>query len=79
MTRVKVSQKFQIAVPAAVRRKLGIKAGDTLIVDARDDHMVIMREPEQWERKLWGFHAEVWEGVDAVDYVRRERGACEED
>jgi hypothetical protein len=41
--------------------------------------MLIMREPEHWEQKLWGFHSEVWKGVDAVDYLRGERGVCEED
>ena len=30
--RVKVSKKHQIAVPSAVRKQLGIKSGDALLV-----------------------------------------------
>ncbi|MBI4494319.1 MAG: AbrB/MazE/SpoVT family DNA-binding domain-containing protein [Chloroflexi bacterium] len=75
MQAVKVSNKFQIAIPAAVRRRLGIKRGDRLLVDVRGDHVLLMREPENYSAKLAGLHAEVWSGVDAREYVRREREA----
>ena len=74
---VKVSDKFQIAVPAAIRKQLGIKRGDHLLVDVRGDHIVLMREPSDYAAELAGLHAEVWEGVDPQEYVRREREAWE--
>ena len=75
MQAVKVSDKFQIAIPAAVRRQLGIKRGDRLLVDVRGDHILLMREPDDYAEKLAGLHTEVWSGVDPQEYVRREREA----
>ena len=39
MQTVKVSSKFQIALPARVRKQLEIKQGDRLLVDVRGDHI----------------------------------------
>ena len=75
MQKVKVSGKFQIALPAAVRRQLGIERGDHLLVDVRGKHILLMREPEDYAGALAGLHAEIWEGVDPLEYVRREREA----
>ena len=75
MQAVKVSNKFQIAVPAEVRRRLGIKQGDRLLVDVRGNHVLLMREPEDYAAALAGLHAEVWSGIDPQEHVRREREA----
>jgi AbrB family looped-hinge helix DNA binding protein len=72
---VKVSSKFQIALPARVRKQLEIRPGDRLLVDVRGDHIMLMREPEDYAAALKGLHAEVWEGVDPQEYIRRERDA----
>ena len=73
MSRVKVSSKHQIAVPAEARKRLNIKSGDTLIVEVVGDHLVLMREPEDWAKYLEGLGKEIWEGIDAQEYVKRER------
>ena len=73
MQRVKVSDKFQIVVPAEARRRLGIKAGDRLIVDVRRRHIVLMPEPGDYVDAFAGMHREVWDGVDVDEYLRRER------
>ena len=78
MQSVKVSDKFQIAVPAAVRRSLGIKRGDRLLVDVRGNQIVLRREPADYAAELAGLHAEIWEGVDPNEYLRREREAWED-
>lgn len=78
MARVRVSKKNQISIPSEVRRKLGIKPGDTVIIDLRGEHALLMRDPESWSEKFWGLHKEVWAGIDAQEYVRCERGGCEE-
>ena len=72
---VTVSKKHQIAVPSEVRKQLGIKSGDRLIVELRDGYAVLLPEPGEYSRRLRGLHREVWEGVDAQEYVRREREA----
>jgi antitoxin PrlF len=73
--RVKVSRKHQIAVPAEVRKQLGIKSGDELLVELRGGYVVLLPEPRDYSRRLRGLHREVWEGVEPQEYVRRERAA----
>jgi AbrB family looped-hinge helix DNA binding protein len=74
-TRVKVSNRYQIAVPADARKKLGITRGDNLLVDVRDNVIVLLPEPRDYARHLRGLHREVWEGVDPQKYVEQEREA----
>ena len=73
--RVKVSKKHQIAVPSEVRKQLGIKSGDELLVELRDGYAVLLPEPRDFSLRLRGLHREVWDGVDPQDYVRQEREA----
>lgn len=74
-SRVKVSSKNQIAVPAAVRKRLGIRSGDELLVEVRDGYAILMRAPEDYSERLRGLHREIWEDVDPQEYVRQERAA----
>jgi len=77
-TRVKVSSKNQIAIPAAVRRKLQIKGGDHLLVDVRDGYLILIPEPRDYSQRLHGLHREVWDGIEPQEYVRQEREAWHE-
>ena len=77
-TRVKVSSKHQIAVPAEIRRALGIKSGDHLLIDIRGDHVVLIPEPGNYAERLQGLHREIWEGVEPGEYVRQERAAWQD-
>ncbi len=73
--RVKVSKKYQIAVPSEVRKQLGIRSGDELLVELRDGYAVLLPEPGDYSRRLRGLHREVWQGVEPQDYVSQEREA----
>jgi AbrB family looped-hinge helix DNA binding protein len=75
--RVKVSKKNQIAIPAQVRRQLGIKGGDRLVVEVHGGYAILLPEPHDYARRLRGLHREVWEGVDPQEYLRTEREAWE--
>jgi AbrB family looped-hinge helix DNA binding protein len=75
VTRVKVSNRYQIAVPAEARKRLGIERGDRLLVEIRDGSLLLLPEPRDYAQHLRGLHREVWEGVEAQEYVRREREA----
>jgi AbrB family looped-hinge helix DNA binding protein len=75
--RVKVSSKYQIAVPSAVREHLQIEQGDYLLVEIRDDSILLIPEPDDYVEHLRGLHREVWEGVNPQEYVRQEREAWE--
>jgi AbrB family looped-hinge helix DNA binding protein len=70
---VKVSRRYQIAVPAIARSQLNIQSGDLLIVDIQDGMLILLPEPESYTQKLAGLHHEIWEGVSADEYVDRER------
>ena len=73
--RVKVSKKNQIAVPAEVRKQLGIKSGDNLLVEVHGNYVVLLPEPADYPQRLRGLHREVWEDVEPQEYVRQEREA----
>lgn len=74
-TSVKVSKRFQIAVPAIARQLLNIKSGDRLLVDIQDGILILMPEPENYTEAMAGLHKEIWESVDAQKYIDEERNA----
>lgn len=73
VNKVTVSSKNHIVIPAEARRELGIKPGDRLYVVVRDGYMFVMPEPDDVVEELRGLHKEIWEGVDAQEYVNQER------
>ena len=73
--RVRVSKKHQIAVPSEVRKQLGIKCGDELLVELRGGYVVLLPEPRDYSRRLRGLHREIWDGVEPQEDVRQEREA----
>ena len=70
---VKVSKRYQIAVPALARSQLNIQSGDLLIVDVQDGMLILLPKPENYTQKLAGLHKEIWEGIDAQEYVNQQR------
>ena len=74
-TTVKVSRRYQIAVPAVVRQRLNIQSGDRLLVDIQDGMIILLPQPENYAQHLAGLHHEIWEGVDAQKYIDEERRA----
>lgn len=77
MTRisVKVSAKYQIAVPQIARKKLNIKKGDRLLVDVQDGVIVLIPEPKRYSDYLQGLHGEIWKDIDVQKYINAERNA----
>ena len=74
-TTVKVSQRHQISLPSQARQALGISAGDRLLVDVQDGMLILLPQPESYTSYMAGLHSEVWEGVDALSYLREERAS----
>ena len=72
---VKVSNRYQIALPSAARQKLNIRAGDRLIVDVQDGVLVLIPQPEDYVRYMAGLHREVWSAIDTTKYLQEERAA----
>lgn len=74
-TSVKVSAKYQIAVPQIARKKLNIKKGDRLLVDVQDGIIVLIPQPKRYTDHLQGLHGEIWKDIDIQDYLKGEREA----
>ena len=70
---VKVSNRYQIAVPQQARKRLKIKSGDRLLVDVQDGMIILLPEPQSYTQSLAGLHREIWE--KASNYVFNEREA----
>ena len=74
-TSVKVSAKYQIAVPQMARKKLNIKQGDRLLVDVQDGVIILIPQPKRYTDYLQGLHSEIWKDIDTQKYLNGERGA----
>lgn len=71
---VKVSTKGQIVIPHAVRERLGIKAGDRLVIVAGEQEAVLMtasRYAKSLKGLARGIYGRTREEIDA--YVKGER------
>ena len=66
-----LSQKSQFVLPAEIRRKLGIRPGDRLIVELEGDHAVIRKAPRSDVEALAAYRSEIWRGyADDVEEAR---------
>ncbi len=74
-TTVKVSNRYQIAVPAQARQLLNMQSDDRLLVDTQDGMMVLIPRPENYTEALAGLHQEIWQCDDAQQYIDKERDA----
>jgi len=72
---VKVSSRYQIAVPRIARERLNIKSGDRLLVDVQDGVLILLPQPQDYAVHLAGLHREIWAGLDTTAYLQEERDA----
>ena len=72
---VKVSQRYQIALPSLARKQLNIQAGDRLLVDIQGGMIVLLPQPENYAEYLAGLHKDIWQDVDTDAYLEQERDA----
>ena len=74
-TTVKVSAKYQIAVPQIARKMLNIKQGDRLLVDVQGGVIILIPQPKRYADYLQGLHSEIWQSLDVEKYLNGERDA----
>ena len=74
---VTLSRKHQIVIPREARERLSLKPGQALLVLCKEDRIVLIPKPRDFVEKLAGLHREIWEGVDAEEYLTRERESWE--
>lgn len=70
---VKVTRKGQTTIPAEIRKKLGIKEGDVLVVEAIDQKVVFKPIPKIEEcGGIFAGHADIAELKKEIDKLREE-------
>ena len=69
-----VSSKSQIVLPAAIRRRLGIRPGDRLIIEVDGDGIRLRKLPLSDLESLASLRGALWRGADAEVANAREEG-----
>ena len=70
---VKVSSRYQIAVPRIARERLNIQRGDRLLVDVQDGLLILLPQPQDYAAHMAGLHRELWSGLNPTAYLQEER------
>jgi len=70
---ITISSKYQIVIPREAREKLNLKTGDKLIIKADDEKIIIYPQPKSYTKYALGLGKEIWQGIDAAEYVKKER------
>jgi AbrB family looped-hinge helix DNA binding protein len=73
MKTVKISSKFQIAIPRKIRNILDLSAGDTLVIDTNENKIILIPLPKKYTSHSHKLHSEIWENAGVNDYIKKER------
>jgi AbrB family looped-hinge helix DNA binding protein len=71
----KLTDKYQITIPAAVRQQLGLKAGDAVSLALEGGQVVLRGAHGGWTESSRGLGAEMWKQVGGTDAIEHERDA----
>jgi len=75
---VRVGKKYQIVIPKKIREQVGLKIEDELVMSVRNSWIVIQPRPKRYGDYMQGLGKQMWKGLDAIQYVRKEREAWKE-
>ncbi|MEW6523078.1 MAG: AbrB/MazE/SpoVT family DNA-binding domain-containing protein [Bacillota bacterium] len=70
---VRLGSRCQMVIPARIRKSLGLKEGDAVLITMVGRTAVIVPRPASYSERLMGLHGELWRGVRPEDYVQQER------
>ncbi|HEY4695858.1 MAG TPA: AbrB/MazE/SpoVT family DNA-binding domain-containing protein [Candidatus Hydromicrobium sp.] len=70
---VKISNKFQIAIPKKIRNIIGLSAGDTLIIDVDENRIILTPLTKKYTDYSHKLHSKVWINIDIDGYIKKER------
>ncbi|MEX0617248.1 MAG: AbrB/MazE/SpoVT family DNA-binding domain-containing protein [Candidatus Woykebacteria bacterium] len=72
MPQTKISDKYQVVIPKEIRKKVGLKEGQSLNVYAAGDKIVL--SPQKiWPDGYIGSQEDIWKDVDVAKYLAAER------
>lgn len=63
----KVLEKGEVVLPASLRRRLGIKPGDTLTADIQDQNIVLSPRPEKKKARISRIVHDPVTGLPVID------------
>jgi AbrB family looped-hinge helix DNA binding protein len=69
----KLTTKYQITIPAAVRRRLGLEAGDVVYLVEEEGRIVLRSARGGWAESTVGLGADLWRSQGGVEMIDRER------
>ncbi len=74
---VKVSGKYQIVIPQKVRNVPGIESGDHLIVDMKNNDIILHPKPKSYTNYMQGLGKDIWRNINVDKYLDKERKSWE--
>lgn len=77
MERAKISSKNQVVIPKKIRKALGLHGGDEILFEPGDGIAIIMPKPNDYVEYMRGLGADIWESVNADEYLKGERESWE--
>jgi len=77
--RVRVSQNGRVVIPASFRRTLGIKVGDEVLLQIRDDELRITTQQRRIQRAQGRARRYLRPGASLVDELLAERREAAKD
>ena len=69
MAEATLSSKNQIVIPSEVRKKLGLKPGDKLVVTTAFGKVLVLEKPKSYSAAIRGLAR----GTYPPDYLKKER------
>jgi len=75
MDTIKIGRKFQMVLPAKIRKAMNISEGDEIIIKTSGNTIVLIPKPKQYAKHLHGLHQDIWKGQDPDSYIREQRDA----
>jgi AbrB family looped-hinge helix DNA binding protein len=76
----KLTEKYQITIPAEVRRQLGLNAGDEVQLVIEDGKVILRAAKGSWVDRYWGLGADLWrEAGGGRAVIERERKSWDEE
>lgn len=69
----KISSKYQVVIPKAVREQAKFREGQRLHVYSMGDSVVLSPQPRSYTQKMLGLGEQLWQGIDPLEYIRSER------
>lgn len=67
-----ISKSNQLAVPALLKKLLGLKSGDKILwnIDPVNKTAQVKAAPKLWGTYMSGLKSGIWKGVDVEKYIK---------